>query len=184
MRFSKLFVLQGLLFIIIFLQFGCITPASHVAISPTANLLSLKSFAIWKFKDGGQVSNSGDIATRAIESALMMKGFRIVPISQIRDILSIEVGYREGMALEAGMLTPNVLKKIRMETGVGGIILGSVSDAWCSPMWMPPCWIECSLQIIDTKSGELIVSANISDDGWSLQDAAQQMAEKMAIKIK
>jgi hypothetical protein len=159
-------------------------PASNVAISPTANLSSLKLFVVWKFTDGGRVSNSGDIATRAVESALMMKNFRIIPISKIRDILSIEIGYREGMTLEAGMLTSQVLKKIRIDTGADGIILGSVSDAWCDPMWAPSCWIECSFQIIDIKSGELIVSANISDDGWSLQSAAQQMAEKMAKKIK
>jgi len=183
MRFLKLFVLMGLL-IIIFIPFGCMMPASHVAVSPSANLKSLKSFAVWKFRDGGRVSNSGDIATRAVESALMMKGFRIVPISKIREIVSIGIGYKEGMALEAGMLTTEVLDKIRTEAGVDAIILGSVSDAWCDPMWTPSCWIECSFQIINTKTGELIVSANISDDGWSLQSAAQQMAEKMAIKIK
>jgi len=184
MRSPKFPILNGSLLIIILLQFGCMMPASNVAVSPSANFSLLKSFAVWKFRDGGQVSNSGDIATRAIESALMMKGFRIIPISKIRDILSLEIGYKEGMALEAGMLTHEILKKIRTETSVDGIILGSVSDAWCNPMWAPSCWIECSFQIIDTDSGELIVSANISDDGWSLQSAAQQMAEKMVKKIK
>jgi hypothetical protein len=163
---------------------GCIMPASNVAVSATVDVTTLKTFAVWKFRDGGKVANSGDIATRAVESSLMMKGFRIIPYSKIRDIIAIEIGYREGLALDAGMLTPAVLKRIKVETGVDGIVLGSVSDAWCNPMWIPSCWIECAFQIIETNSGELIVSANISDDGWSLQSAAEQMATKMANKIK
>ncbi len=184
MKFLKAVGFFGVSLIFVFIQPGCIMPASHVAISPSVNLSSLKTLVVWKFRDGGQVSNSGDIAARAIESALMIKGFKIVPISKIRDIVAIEIGNKESMALDAGMLTYAVLEKIRIETGVDGIILGSVSDAWCSPWWAPSCWIECSFQMIDTKSGELIVSANISDDGWSLQSAAQQMAEKMLTKIK
>jgi len=163
---------------------GCLSPASHVVVSPSADLSSLKKVAAWRFRDGGRVENSGDITTRAIESALMAKGFRLVAYSKIRDIVSVEVGFQEGMALDAGMLTPRVLERIREETGVDALILGSVSDAWCDPMWMPSCWIECSFQMIDTKAGEILISANVSDDGWSLQSAANQTAEKAINKIR
>ena len=114
----------------------------------------------------------------------MMKGFRLIAYSKIRDVIAIEIGYREGMALDAGMLTPSVLERIRKETQADAILLGSVSDAWCNVMWAPACWIECSFQLIDAKSGETIISANISDDGWSLQSAAQQMANDAVDKMK
>jgi len=84
----------------------------------------------------------------------------LVSYSKIRDILSIEIGYREGMSLDAGMLTPKVLSRIREDTGVDAIILGSVSSSWCDMAWMPPCWIECSFKMIDSRSGEIIISAN------------------------
>jgi hypothetical protein len=108
----------------------------------------------------------------------------MITYSRIRDIIAVEIGYKEGMALDAGMLTPAVLEKIRKETSADVILIGSVSDAWCNPAWIPPCWIECAFQIIDTVSGEINVSANVSDDGYSIQSAAQQMAKKAVEKIK
>lgn len=175
--------LTWLLFLFVFLS-GCTLPFSHVVISPLADISSLERIAVWKFRDGGTVANSGDIATRAIESALMKKGFRLVAYSKIRDVLSIEISFREGMTLDAGMLTPRVLQRIREETDVDALILGSVSEAWYDPAYLPPCWIGCAFQMIDTKSGEIIISANASDDGYSLQSAARQMAEKAIKKIK
>lgn len=163
---------------------SCIMPTSNVSISPSANLKSIKSVAIWRFRDGGKIQNSGDIATRAIESAFMQAGYRIISYSKIRDIVAIEIGFREGMALEAGMLTPNVLKRIRNETGCDAIIIGSVSNSFIDPMWTPSSWIECSFQMIETESGEVIISANLSDDGWSIQRAAQQMAKKAIKQIR
>lgn len=163
---------------------GCMLPAAHVIISPHAQLSEIKTVAVWRFRDGGSIANSGDIATTAVESTFMGKGFRLVSYSKIRDILSIEIGYREGMSLDAGMLTPRVLSRIREETGVDAIILGSVSDAWCNMLWIPPCWIECSFKMFDARSGEIIISANVSDDGYSIQSAAQQMAEKAVSKLR
>lgn len=130
---------------------GCILPAAHVTISPHVQLSSIKTVAVWKFKDGGSVANSGDIATTAVENAFIEKGLRLVSYSEIRDVLSIEIGYREGMSLDAGMLTPRVLSRIREETGVDAIILGSVSDSWCNTAWLPPCWIVCSFKMIDSR---------------------------------
>ncbi len=157
---------------------------SHLIISPYAQLSAIKTVVVWKFRDGGRVANSLDIATTAIESAFIEKGFRLVSYSKIRDILSIEIGYREGMSLDAGMLTPKVLSRFRKETGVDAIIIGSVSNAYCDMNSLPPCWIECSFKMIDSRSGEIIISANISDDGYSLQSAAQQMANEAVNKIR
>lgn len=183
-RLKELKLLLFLIAVVAFLS-GCgILPASYVVVSPSANIPSLQTIAVWRFRDGGKVANSGDIATRAIESAFMTKDFRLVSYSKIRDVISVEIGFNEEMSLDAGMLTPRVLQKIREETGVDAIILGSVSDAWCDLMYTPSCWIESAFQMIDTKSGEIIISANISDDGWSLQSAAKQMAEKAVNKIK
>ena len=173
-----------LLVLTVFILSSCMLPAAHVTISPHVQLSAIKTVAVWKFRDGGSIANSGDIATTAIESAFMEKGFRLVSYSKIRDILSIEIGYREGMSLDAGMLTPKVLSHIREETGGDTIILGSVSGAWCNMAYMPPCWIECSFKMIDLRSGEIVISANVSDDGYSLQSAAQQMAEKAVSKLQ
>ncbi len=163
---------------------GCVMPASNVTISPHAELSTIKTVAVWKFRDGGSVANSGDIATTAVEGAFMEKGFRSVSYSKIRDVLSIEIGYREGMSLDAGMLTPKVLSRIGEEAGVDAIILGSVSDAWCNMSYLPPCWIECSFRMIDIRLGETIVTANVSDEGYSLQSAAAKMANNAVNKLR
>lgn len=173
----------SMLILLVILLSGCITPSSHVVISPLVDFSSVKTIAVWKFRDGGRVPNSGDIATRAIESALMMKGFRVFAYSKIRDIVAVEVRLKEGMALDAGMLTQHLLQRIHKETGVDILVLGSVNDAFYDPKYMPSCWFECSFQMIDIKTGEVIVSANVSDEAWSLQNAAKKMAEKAVNKI-
>jgi len=178
-----LFAKIELLLILIFTT-GCIMPTTDIAISPSYNKSKILSISIWRFRDGGRISNSGDIATRAIESAFIREGFRMVSFSKIRDIISVEIGYTEGMSLEAGMLTPAVLKRIREETGSDAIILGSVSDSWTDIRYAPSSWIECSFQMIDTNTGEILISANVSDDGWSVQSAAKQMAERVVKELK
>jgi hypothetical protein len=172
------------LFLIFSFLNGCLMPTSHIAISPYAKLSEIKTIAIWKFGDAGGFKNSGDIATIAIANSLMEQGFKIIPYTKLRDIISIEIGYREGMSLEAGMLTPKVLSRIREETGADAILIGNVITAWCNMMWTPPCWIECSFQLIDIHSGEIVISGNVSDDGYSLQSAAQQVGEELAKKLQ
>jgi hypothetical protein len=66
-------IIPALVGVFLILQVGCIMPASNVAVSPYAKLSSIKTIAVWKFEDGGQVANSGNIATRAIESEFMLK---------------------------------------------------------------------------------------------------------------
>lgn len=163
---------------------GCIMPASNVVTAPDAALGTVTTVVVWQFQDGGKVSNTGAIATRALEGALMGKGWRLVPFSRMRDVLSAEVGYRNGMALDAGMLTPAVMQRLKGEVGADAILLGSVSDAWCNPLWAPSCWMECAFQLISTSDGSLMVSGNVSDDGWSIQSAATQMATKAANQIR
>jgi hypothetical protein len=180
----KQFERKFLICLVFFFFNGCLMPASEIVISPYAQLSKIKTIVIWKFRDAEDFENSGDIATIAIANALMEQGFRLIPYSKIRDILSIEIGYREGMSLDAGMLTPRVLSRIREETGADAIIIGSIIDAWCNPAWLPPCWIECSFQLIDTHSGEIVISGNVSDDGYSLQSASQQMANKLVKKLR
>jgi len=172
-------LLFGLLWLV-----GCIMPTSDVIVSPTADLKNIKKVAVWRFRDGGQIANSGDIATSAIESALMKRRYILVSYSKIRDILSVEIGYREGMSLDAGMLTPKVLSRIYQDTGVDAIVIGSVSESWCNMAWLPPCWIAVSFKMINTRSGEMVVSASVSDDGYSAQRAALQMANKAVAKIR
>lgn len=159
-------------------------PTSDVIVSPTANISAIKKIAVWRFRDGGNIANSGDLATTAIESALMERGYGLVSFSKIRDILSVEIGYREGMSLDAGMLTPKVLSRIYQDTGVDAIVIGSVSESWCSIAYIPPCWIAASFKMISTSSGVMVVSASVSDDGSSVQRAALQMARKAVAKIR
>jgi len=40
------------------------------------------------------------------------------------------------------------------------------------------------LTIIDIHSGEIVISGNVSDDGYSLQSAAQQVGEELAKKLQ
>ena len=168
----------------VFLCISCIMPTSNVAVSSGDAVKSIKKIAIWQFQDGGSVSNSGSIATRALESSLMQNGFKIASYSRVRNVIGVEFGDKEGIALDAGMLTSAVLSRLREQTGADAIMIGAVTDAWCNVAYIPPCWIECSFQIVNTFSGEIIVSANVSDDGYSLQKAAQQMANKAIKKIK
>ena len=163
---------------------SCIMPTSDVVMSPTANISAIKRVAVWRFRDGGSIANSGDIATTAIESAFMERGYRLVSYSKIRDVLSVEIGYREGMSLDAGMLTPRVLSRIHQETGVDAIIIGSVSEAWCDIGWIPPCRVAVSFKMINTLSGEMIVSVSASDEGYSAERAALKMARKAVSKIR
>lgn len=119
---------------------GCAPlPTSNVVTAPGADLSALKTVAVWQFADGGKVQNSGAIASRAFEGALLQTGWRLVSYSRIRDIIAAEFGTREGPALDAGMLTPRVLDRIRNETAAQAIILGSVSDSWCDIWYTPPC---------------------------------------------
>jgi hypothetical protein len=163
---------------------SCIMPTSDVVVSPAMKSSQIKKIAVWRFRDGGKIANSGDIATSSIESALMEKGFGLVSYSQIREVLSVEIGYREGMALEAGMLTPKVLSRIYQDTGVDAIVIGSVSESWCDIMWVPPCRLAVAFKMISTHSGELIVSANASDEGSSIERAALKMARKAISRIR
>jgi len=172
-------LLFGLLWLI-----DCMMPTSDVVVSPTAGLKNIKKVAVWRFRDGGQIANSGDIATSAIESSLMERRYILVSYSKIKDILSVEIGYREGMSLDAGMLTPKVLSRIHQDTEVDAIVIGSVSESWCDIGWLPPCRIAASFKMISTLSGELIVSANASDGGSSVERAALKMARKAVSKIR
>jgi len=178
----KLLILAALLKLV--LLFGCIMPTSDVVVSPTFNLSSINKIAVWRFRDGGKIANSGDIATTAIESALMEKGFALISYSMIRDSLAVEIGYREGMSLDAGMLTPKVLARIHEETGVDAIVIGSVSESWCDMAWLPPCRIAASFKMISTHTGEMILSASASDEGQSVERAALKMARKAISKIR
>ena len=96
----KIFSFRIFFVAVLFLLYGCIMPASNLTVSPSTNISSIKNVAVWKFRDGGRVINSGDVATRAIESAFMKKGFKLIAYSKIRDVVSVEVGFREGMALD------------------------------------------------------------------------------------
>ena len=177
-------ILIILSFFLSFLLVSCIMPTSDVILSPNANISAIKKIAVWRFQDGGSIANSGDIATTAIESALMERGLSLVSYSKIREILSVEIGDREGMALDAGMLTPKVLSRIHQETGVDAIIIGSVSEAWCDMSWIPPCRVAVSFKMINILSGEMIASVSASDDGYSAERAALKMARKAISKIK
>ena len=190
------FLIVGSFFTLLCL-ISCTRPSSNVAVSPPANLLKIKKIAICRFQDGGNVADSGDIATSAIESAFMEKGYSLVSTGKIRDVLSLEIGYKEGMALEAGMLTQTVLSKIQQETEAQAIIIGSVIWSWCSWEYVPSSWlfrpvlpgeVTCSISIsfkmIDTSSEELIVSASVSQEGHSIQSAATKMAKKVVSKIR
>ena len=178
----KLLILAALLNLV--LLFSCIMPTSDVVVSPTVNLSSINKIAVWRFRDGGKIANSGDIATTAIESALMEKGFALISYSMIRDVLAVEIGYREGMSLDAGMLTPNVLARIHGETGVDAIVIGSVSESWCDMVWLPPCRIATSFKMISTHTGKMILSASASDEGQSVERAALKMARKAISEIR
>lgn len=180
--------MRKILIMILLFEFLCLTncimPTSDVIVSPTADISVIKRVAVWRFRDGGSIANSGDIATTAIESAFMKRGCSLFSYSKIREILSVEIGYREGMSLDAGMLTPKVLSRIYQETGVDAIIIGSVSESWCNMGWIPPCRIAVSFKMINTISGEMIASVSASDDGYSVERAALKMARKAIIKIR
>ncbi len=64
---KKTFVMIVLL--LSFLLSDCIMPTSDVVMSPTTDFSSIKKIAVWRFRDGGKIANSGDVATTAIESA-------------------------------------------------------------------------------------------------------------------
>ena len=50
-------------------------------------------------------------------------------------------------------------------------------------MYLPPCWIETSFQVIDINTGEIIITGNASDDASSIQKAANQMVAKALKKL-
>jgi hypothetical protein len=114
----------------------------------------------------------------------MEKGYGLISYSMIRDVLAVEIGYREGMSLDAGMLTPDVLERINQETGVDAIVIGSVSESWCDMMWIPPCRIAASFKMISTQTGEMILSASVSDEASSVERAALKMARKAVAQIR
>lgn len=180
--------MRKILNVILFLEFlflnNCIMPTSDVVVSPAAHLSSIKKIAVWRFRDGGKIANSGDIATTAIESAFMERGFGLISYSLIKEVLSVEIGYREGMSLDAGMLTPRVLSRIYEEAGVDAIVIGSVSESWCDMGWIPPCRVAVSFKMINTLSGEMIASVSASDEGYSAERAALKMARKAVNKIR
>ena len=176
---------KSLLFLgvcVILVVIGCIMPAVKVAKSPVYDASTLGTVAVWRFRDGGKIENSGDIATRAVENALMMNGFRLVAYSQVQNVLAVDVDLEDRTTIDAGILTPSDLKKIKEEADVDAVITGSVSDCWCNLAYIPPCWFACSFQMIATATGEILVSASASDDAWSIEGAAEQVADK-AVKM-
>lgn len=161
---------------------SCILPSANVSVAPGASLSSMNKVAVWRFVDG-EVKNSGDAATRALEAALMRRGVRVVPFGRIREVLSVDVGLRDGTFLEAGTLTPSMLARLR-QSGADAVLLGSVGMSLSNPRYAPSNFIEINFQMVDTRSGELIASGSVSDEAWSMQQAAAKAADKALKQLR
>lgn len=172
-----------LLFTFILMISGCITNTSLVSVSPYTDLKTIKTIIVWPFIDGGKIDNSGSIATRGFEQGFMTKGYRLISYSKMKDVLAAEIGFKDGMALDAGLLTNDVRKRLKEETSVDAILLGTVTSSFCDITWMPPCWMETSFQVIDINTGEIIISGNTSNAGSSIQKATQLMVDKALKKF-
>lgn len=173
-------ILILLIFIVVLTISGCLIPTSNISLASGVDLSQIKSIAVLDFKKGGKLPNSSDIVKRALEISLEKKGYIIVHYSKIKHIVDSAGG---GTEFSSDILTTSLLKKFKDEAGVDAVAVGSILDAWCDPKWMPSCWIELTAQIIGTDSGSVILSANISDEGWSFQEAAQVAADKILEKL-
>lgn len=162
---------------------GCIIPSSNIAVAPGASLQSIQRVVVWKFVDG-EVRNSGDAATRAFEAALMRQGVAVIPVARVRNTLAVEIGFGDNSSIDAGMLTPAVLSKIRQQSGADALILGSVGLSLSSPKYAPSNFIEVNFQIVDTRSGALIASGSSSGEAWSMQQAASNAVTKIIRSFK
>jgi hypothetical protein len=187
----KLGLLKAPVYILVIpvLLFGCRTySATSVDVPPTADISSIKTVAVWKFygrryptyADSRGVGDPGDIVTSAFENALEMKGFKVVPYSKIHRILPI----REGMALEVGAVTSRVLRRVRDETGADALVRGSAHVS--HGKLLAASWIHCSFQMIDTVTGEILVSGEVRDGERfsSPESVAKKVAEEAVNNIR
>jgi len=173
--------MKRLFVFVLFLSFtGCLIPTSNISLSAGVDLKQIKNIVVMDFKKGGEFPNSSDVIKRAFEISLEKKGYKVMHYSKIKHLVDNE---NQGAGFSSDILTASLLRKFKKEADVDAVIVGSIMDAWCSPAWMPTCWIELTAQIIGTMSGDLILSANISDEGWSLQEAAQVTADKILYKM-
>ncbi len=103
-------------------------------------------------------------------------------------MIKLTTGITRGQALKVEMLSPDVLKQIRSETGVDALLLGEISSSpssYCSSFESyHSCHLECYFQLIDARSGETIMDGRLMEESMTLRDAALQLARRAVGRLK
>ncbi len=176
------------LFAVLYLfQPGCsIFPTYYIEVSPTSDITSVKTVGVWKFRSGGDFVHSGNIVTRAFENTFRTNGFAVIDHSQLSEVSKITVRPGGEIAFKDLTIPEDILKKFRTEFGVDALFVGSLRESNCESL--PPifnrCRLVCSFRLIDTRSGEVIMSGNLLEEQFYLSVAANQIAERAVRELK
>jgi hypothetical protein len=168
-------------------QSGCsIFPKYYIDVSPTSDVSSVKTVGVWKLRSGGDFVHSGDIMTRAFENAFRTNGFTVIDHDQLSKISRMTMMPGGEIALEGLSVPEEILKKFRIELGIDALFIGSLRESNCESL--PPvfnrCRLVCSFRLIDTRSGEVIMSGNLLEEQFYLWVAAEQIAERAVRELK
>ena len=163
---------------------GCGPPASskhYVNVSDAVQASSIKSVGVWRSRAGGQFANSGNLITIAFENAFREQGYSVVGYEELsKAINKTKTVPRGGEAvLETINPTPEILEKLRSETGVDAVLVASIDDSYCSG----GCRIRCSFRLIDTTSGKDIMKGTLGEEDVQIRIAANKLAQKAVRKL-
>lgn len=162
---------------------GCYAPGADVALSPAVPIASVRTIAVCDLADGGDLEHSGAVATRALEAALLKRGFRLVPYARVVELAAVELGDNGRVWVERDLLEPALLARVREETGADALLVGAVTGSSLTDGAIPPYQIDCAFRLVATRTGDIVAAANATDDGSTLQSAAAQMAKRAVDKI-
>jgi hypothetical protein len=180
---SILNISLGLMILCIFLA-GCGPPVSskyYVNVSDSLQTSSIKSVGVWRSRAGGQFTNSGNLITIAFENAFREHGFTVVGYDEMSKAINKKKMVPKGgeSVLETINPTPEILEKLRSETGVDAVLVASIDDSFCSG----GCRIICSFRLVDLRSGKDIMKGQLGEEDNQIRIAANKVAQKAVSRL-
>jgi len=168
------------------LQSGC-APTYYVKVSPSIDISSIKSISVWQFPSEPSLQNSSNVVTRAFEEAFTEHGFSVIDNNKLTNVIKSTTGINRGQVLQIKTLSPDVLTRIRTETSADALLVGKIWRFFepCSPfVSYDSCRLECYFELIDTRSGEIIMEGRLMEEEMTLRAAALSLARKAVGRVK
>jgi hypothetical protein len=142
-----------------------------------------RGFLIWSLLAVTSCVRSA--ANITVAPGVELSGYRTVAVSQFEDRGRHEnSGDAASRAFEGALLTSGRRVLPYNRRGEADAVLrGSVTESRCDRDRLPPCWIEIAFQLLDARTGDVVMTGSVGEDGSSSATAAQRAASKLSAKL-